>query len=349
MEDDYSGGGLYIVWLSDKDYYGGRTNNFRRRFRDHRKRLESGKHKNPRMQNVYNIYGKFDAIVLTRLDTLEEQIIAEQSWLDNNVGERNCLNLDKCASRTTEEGRFNISKAQKGKTISAETREKIAEANRGSKRTEEQKQRMSKAQKGLRWTDEQRAAQSQRVLDRHEKHSEETLEKMRVASTGKKHTEEAKQRMSVIQKELANNRLYSDDTRKKMSESQIGRWTDETRRVAAEKSKAIYEANKASGALKLVSDKGGNRMKGKNLPDEWKESLSKGSQARWTDEAKAEASARSIARNDEKRRLGIPFRSEESKLKQSEKMKETLRLKKLAKSSASLQQIPTIEPDKEEP
>ena len=55
-----SGGGLYILWLSDFHYYGGRAKKFKTRWRNHLRDLRAGRHENPRVQTVYNKYGQFE-------------------------------------------------------------------------------------------------------------------------------------------------------------------------------------------------------------------------------------------------------------------------------------------------
>ena len=297
MDDNYAGGGLYIIWLSDKDYYGGRTNNFKRRICEHKRSLKRKTHGNQRMQNVYNLYGRFEVVILTRAETIEKQILAEQLWLDQNFGTKNCLNIDKNANGTTMAG-------------------------------------IAKISKSLMLTDEQKRIKSERAIARNLKCSDETREKMRKAMTGKKHTDEAKQKMSAIQRKIAGERIYSEETKRRMSESQKKRWNEETRKIAAEKSAAIYEANRAAGEVKFTSAGHTNKMKGQGLPTEWVEKLSKASKARWTPEARAEASAKTMAINEEKRRLGIEIYSEERKKNLSEKIKETLRLKKIEKDKA---------------
>lgn len=291
MDDNYAGGGLYIIWLSDKDYYGGRTNNFKRRICEHKRSLKKKIHGNPRMQNVYNLYGRFEVIILARVETIEKQILAEQLWLDQNFGIENCLNIDKSANGTTRAG-------------------------------------IAKISKGLMLTDEQKGVKSEQAIARNLKCSDETKEKMRMAMTGKKHTDKAKLKMSAIQKNIASERIYSEETKCRMSESQKKRWNEETRKIAAEKSAIIYEANREAGEVKFTSAGRANKMKGESLPAEWVEKLSKASKARWTTEARAKASAKTIAINEEKRRLGIEIYSEEQKKNLSEKIKETLRLKK---------------------
>jgi hypothetical protein len=86
------GGGLYVIYLSDTHYYGGRAVDFAGRWRRHLRDLEGGGH-NPYMQNVFNLHGRFDPIVLAVLATIKEQVVAEQRWLDEHFGGTGCVNL----------------------------------------------------------------------------------------------------------------------------------------------------------------------------------------------------------------------------------------------------------------
>ena len=93
-------GGLYVIWLSPdrKHYYGGRTSCFSRRWEDHLKNLLSGTQGNTRFQNTFNKYRFFQPEVLQVCSTLEEQIAAEQAWLDENFRKSGCVNLSQSSS-----------------------------------------------------------------------------------------------------------------------------------------------------------------------------------------------------------------------------------------------------------
>jgi hypothetical protein len=112
-------GGLYLIWLSDTHYYGGRAKHFKSRWRRHRTALENGTHPNPYMQNVFNKNRRFDTEILLVIPTPSEQIHAEQQWLRDNFGRPGCVNLSRRPTNNT--------------YISPETRKKISEANKGRK------------------------------------------------------------------------------------------------------------------------------------------------------------------------------------------------------------------------
>ena len=108
----------------------------------------------------------------------------------------------------TDEIRRKISKANKGKIVSEETKQKLKDNHvgmKGKQHSEETRQKMSESQKGN--------------------------------SNGKgyRHTEESKQKMSEAKKGInkgkPSNRkgvVLSDETKRKMSEAQKARWTKET-------------------------------------------------------------------------------------------------------------------------
>jgi len=88
-----SGGGLYVIWLSDAHFYGGRAQSFKRRWETHFRKLQEGTHGNPRMQNVFNKYGRFEPQVLKKVHSKTGRIAAEQEWLDENQGGEGCVNI----------------------------------------------------------------------------------------------------------------------------------------------------------------------------------------------------------------------------------------------------------------
>ena len=87
-----TGGGLYVIRLSDTHYYGGRAACFATRWRNHHRALLAGAHPNTRMQRVFDKHGVFSPVVLVLLDR-DEQTGAEQAWLDQHHGQPGCVNI----------------------------------------------------------------------------------------------------------------------------------------------------------------------------------------------------------------------------------------------------------------
>lgn len=68
--------GIYrIDFLGTGWFYIGSTRCIKQRFIDHKKRLKKGNHENPKMQNIYNKYGKpiYKIIEFCGLDSLKER------------------------------------------------------------------------------------------------------------------------------------------------------------------------------------------------------------------------------------------------------------------------------------
>lgn len=86
-------GGLYIIRLSDTHYYGGRSTNCPRRWRDHLRELRAGTHDNSRMQAVFNIHGRFETTVTVPWTKGVDLRAVEQQWLDENFRKPGCVNL----------------------------------------------------------------------------------------------------------------------------------------------------------------------------------------------------------------------------------------------------------------
>lgn len=143
---------VHINKVNGKRYYGitGKEVN---------KRWANGKGytRNKYFNRAINKYGwnNFEHIVIAK--GLNEE---EAKWLEIElIREWNTTNKDKGYNITlggesfngykiTEEHRKKLSEANKGKTISKETRKKSSESHKGYKWTEEQKQKLSEANKG---------------------------------------------------------------------------------------------------------------------------------------------------------------------------------------------------------
>jgi len=54
LSDRIMAGGMYVIWLSDTHYYGGRAVNFKVRWRTHETLFRKGVHTNHHAQAVYD-------------------------------------------------------------------------------------------------------------------------------------------------------------------------------------------------------------------------------------------------------------------------------------------------------
>ena len=212
LHKDTREGGLYIIQLSDTHYYGGRARDFKGRWRAHLRELRAGVHDNPRMQAVYNIYGRFEPNVLRRLPD-EELEAAEQAWLDENFRKPGCVNLSPistggCGGHTEE------------------TRRKMS-ATRAARPDLVAKARAALAVNRLHIDPRKMVAKAKMLSEgnRGKKQSPESVEKRATANRGRKNTAETRSLMSESAKSRAvlHPTTHGEDTRALISEQQRGR------------------------------------------------------------------------------------------------------------------------------
>jgi group I intron endonuclease len=151
--------GIYRIDCTENNkYYYGSTENFRKRWNKHKSRLRQNKHDNRHLQFAWNKYGK-DAftIIVAELVDIPHLLEIENKYLKEHVGNPLCFNVSAEATapmqglKLSEEARHKISKANKRRVWSAESRLKASEAahNRApQKRTEETCRKISEALKG---------------------------------------------------------------------------------------------------------------------------------------------------------------------------------------------------------
>ncbi len=125
-------GGIYLIRLSDKHYYGGRSRNIQGRASTHLAKLQEGTHGNLHMQRVFDNYGIFQVEVLKEVSSVEEQISTEQEWLDENFGKPGCLNISLSATGGghSEETRRKMSQTRRGMTHSPVSIAKMSDLKR---------------------------------------------------------------------------------------------------------------------------------------------------------------------------------------------------------------------------
>lgn len=200
-------GGLYIIWLSDTHFYGGRTSDFQGRWRNHLKALERGDHINPYMQRVFALNRVFRPEILEEIPEKAQRRQAEQGWLDMHFGSVGCLNLSPRADGgrrpLSEDERRHLSEIQKGKPRGPQTpehRQHVSEALRGRKPSEGARQKMRAAKLGTRASAETRVKMS---LSHKGKKcrargpmSEQNREKISAALSGRSLSPEHKKKLS---------------------------------------------------------------------------------------------------------------------------------------------------------
>jgi group I intron endonuclease len=139
-----------ITNMANGKYYIGSADSFARREWQHKYDLRKGVHKNPRLQAAWNKYGEdmFVFEVVEQVPDGEDQLVWEDRWLKEHVGQELCYNINTLATAPrlgltlSEESKEQLSKNRKGKgsgkdhyrygkTVSEEVRKKISDAQKG--------------------------------------------------------------------------------------------------------------------------------------------------------------------------------------------------------------------------
>lgn len=165
--------GIYkIYWENNPYYYYGQAVNLQRRKSTHLESMRKGRHRNPKMQSIYNKYGDFIFKPIEYAE-YEELNTVEQKYLDEFFNDEFCCNL--CPNSFSSKGRvysqetlMSIREARKnrvkligelnhfyGKTHTEETKRKISESRIGKKFP-----KLSESKKGIKASDETRKKMS---------------------------------------------------------------------------------------------------------------------------------------------------------------------------------------------
>lgn len=197
--------GIYMIQnkVNNKIYIG-QAVDIKKRWKEHRKELKGGYHKNKHLQNAWDKYEQknFEFSILleceeNQLNTYEEYYIFELMTYDTRVGYNNTYGGD--SGRPTKETKKKISESNKGKIRSEETRKKISEATTGENHpmygkhhTEETRKKMSEANKGKTLSEETKRKLSEAFKGENhpmygKQHKEETKKKMSESKKGEKH------------------------------------------------------------------------------------------------------------------------------------------------------------------
>ncbi len=138
-----------MSWPNNDYFYYGQAVKLNHRFGCHKETMKKGKHKNRKVQSIFNKYGlpNFEVIEYCEIENLNER---EQFYIDANYGKRGCCNL------------LPLATSARGYKHSDETKEKNrlskigvfdGEKNPfyGRKHTEETKAKISKMRTGKKY------------------------------------------------------------------------------------------------------------------------------------------------------------------------------------------------------
>jgi len=243
-----TGGGLYIIWLSDTHYYGGRAKKFLSRWSRHLRWLKNGDHPNQHMQNVYNKFGRFEPIILTAIECPDTRLASEQFWLDRHVGKPGCVNISKYADgkmhgslhseetkrgfkrrRVSLETRKKISETLRGRTLSPKHRENISEGNRGKKISEEHRQILIACNKTRGWSEESLRKLS-KSLQGHTRSEESRRKQSETIRSNPELLQKARESLTLNRRKLDPEKMA--ERAREMAEANRGRTRSEAHRRA---------------------------------------------------------------------------------------------------------------------
>lgn len=237
-------GGLYVIWLSDTHYYGGRTVNFKVRWQTHANLLRKGFHTNPHAQAVYNIHGRFEPKILCEIPE-SEQRAAEDAWLAEHFGKPDCVNVWNSSEGMPAGWRHSdATKAKfKARRFSDETKHRWSESRKGHQVSDATRQKLSSSLRGKERPD----VADRNVKSTGWKHTDDAKAKISAAGA-RVHSESSRAKVKATHKELGirppsrQGTTHTDDSRQKMSESHKGPRINMSHEEHTRRSEAIKAA-----------------------------------------------------------------------------------------------------------
>lgn len=180
-------------------FYIGSAVDFNRRFKRHKRLLNTNKHPNAHLQAAWNRYGEraFEFKIIQYLENLSLLVPVEQKWLDFTKSHERHIGYNICK----------IADSRTGILHSEDTKLKIAATNKGRVKTKEHQAKITAAITGKKRAPEVGKAQSERLKGRII--SEATRLAMSKGQTGRKHSEESKLKRSLALKGVSHAELKS--------------------------------------------------------------------------------------------------------------------------------------------
>lgn len=213
--------GVYKIF-SPRGCYIGSTINIPRRLRTHNFVLRRGTHHSPMLQSAYDKYGELRVEILFSASPLvctrESLLRREQTFLDSTCPRYNCSLEAKSPASDPRVG-YKISRANKGRIVSEETRRKISAAKMGHTTSQSARKKMREAKLGVALTEDHKKSLSDSLRGR--KVSRATREKMSRSRIGIKFSLETRKRIADAKRGIKTGRRNLD-TRLHMLVSILG-------------------------------------------------------------------------------------------------------------------------------
>lgn len=220
--------GIYIIRSEiNNKVYVGKSRWLRHRFRQHRSKLNLGKHPNAHLQAAWNKYGEanFHFQVVEHLPEGDLLLLAQREahWsatfqaTDPAFGYNLTLVTPEVQEVRSLESRRKQSAALTGRKLSPVHRQRMSAAQTGRKLTAQTKAKLSLRAKGRVFSDEHRQHLREQRLGR--KQSPEAVEKTAAAHRGQKRSEETRAKQSAALK----GRSLDEATKDKLRTARLGR------------------------------------------------------------------------------------------------------------------------------
>lgn len=246
---------VYAIVSPSNRAYIGSTTDFHNRQIQHRWKMKKGNHPSPALNAAVKKYGldNMDFVILERCEK-EGLIEREQWWIDNHRTQFGRMyNASGIAGRPehTPEVREKISRANRGRECSEETREKHRARMTGTRHTPETIQKMRQSAAG---NEVAKLALARAIeLRRGKPHKPESIEKMRAAKLGKVDSEQVRESKREGQRKRYERDGGLSEAAKEKLRGPRGKYNLDPEKVAAavKKRKATREA---SGKNKVTDD-----------------------------------------------------------------------------------------------
>lgn len=193
--------GLYtITCLTTGKVYVGQSLNIEKRWGDHRRKLEGGKHRNRHLQRAFAARGAANFAFKVHAEIADGDMNGPETALifalratDRHRGFN--IKADGTGGPLAEETKQLLSKARKGRKLSPEHAAKVAKASVGRKHSEESKRAVSVKLSGREFSAEWRANISAALRGR--TRSEASRQKQALTLRGGTHTPESRAKRSA--------------------------------------------------------------------------------------------------------------------------------------------------------